>query len=73
MLTDASENFESTWAFLDRRIDDAMALSKYKSEVTLFSSNPVRLVCVVLVTENSLNFFYSLFSVSNMQVWQQAF
>jgi len=32
MLTDGSENFEHTWEFLDRRIEDMIALSKYKTE-----------------------------------------
>lgn len=35
MLTDASDNFADTWAFLDRRLEDVVTLSKYKAEVDL--------------------------------------
>jgi hypothetical protein len=35
MLTDASDNFADTWAFLDRRLEDVVTLSKYKAEVPL--------------------------------------
>ncbi|ELR21024.1 coenzyme Q9, putative [Acanthamoeba castellanii str. Neff] len=33
MLTDASDNFADTWAFLNRRLEDVVTLSKYKAEV----------------------------------------
>jgi ubiquinone biosynthesis protein COQ9 len=39
MLTDASDNFADTWAFLDRRLEDVVTLSKYKAEVYLMPPN----------------------------------
>ncbi len=33
-LDDESEDFEETWSFLDRRIDDAMNVPKFQSRVT---------------------------------------
>lgn len=33
MLSDASEGFKDTWQFVDRRIDDLIAVSKFKYEV----------------------------------------
>lgn len=39
MLTDASDNFADTWAFLNRRLEDVVTLSKYKAEVYLMPPN----------------------------------
>ena len=46
MLTDASDNFADTWAFLDRRLEDVVTLSKYKAEVYLSHVLPLCFVCV---------------------------
>lgn len=46
MLTDASDNFADTWAFLDRRLEDVVTLSKYKAEVDL---SHVLLLCFAFV------------------------
>lgn len=42
MLTDASDNFADTWAFLDRRLDDVVTLSKYKAEVCIFGTTLIK-------------------------------
>lgn len=38
MLTDASDNFADTWAFLNRRLEDVVTLSKYKAECETLTS-----------------------------------
>lgn len=38
-LSDESENFEKTWAFLDRRIEDVMKIEKAKFEARKLCSN----------------------------------
>ncbi|KAL6076935.1 Ubiquinone biosynthesis protein coq9, mitochondrial [Balamuthia mandrillaris] len=43
MLTDASENFEHTWSFLDRRIEDINWISQYKDQINSAAASALQL------------------------------